>query len=136
MKPSFFRDSPGTGPDQSEVGVDPDVGAARIDLPGEAAADHGEAFLVLGPDQIEQSLAAITAGLPVSPDQCHRAGIVGGQLEGDGGQLGDSRRVGPVLDGEQVAGVMPRGSGQRRGPAGGGSRIGEAGDVVSYATPG
>src|SRR5690348_2100730 len=63
---------------QGEIGVDPDIDAARVDPPGEAAPHDGEALAVLGPDRIQQLLAGLAARLPVGPDQRDRAGVVRG----------------------------------------------------------
>ena len=61
---------------------------------------------------------------PASPQDCQSAqisatapGSSGAGSQRAGQQLGDPRRVGPVLDREQVAGVVPRRRGQQRGPA-------------------
>src|SRR5262249_28099287 len=119
--------TPGAAPGQGEIGVDPEVDAAGVDLPGELAPDHGEALPVLGPDRVQELLPAVAAGLPVGPDQGDRAGVLLGRPERAGEQLGDPGRVGPVLDREQVAGVVPGRRRQQRGPAGGRPRVEETG---------
>ena len=61
---------------QGEVGVHPDVDAARVHPARVAAPHHGEALPVLGPDRIQQLLARLAARLPVGPDQRHGAGVL------------------------------------------------------------
>src|SRR6516225_7913019 len=112
----------------------PDVDAPRVDAPAEGAPDHGQALGVLGADRVEQLLAGLAAGLLVGPDQRHRARVLRGGGQRAGQELGHPRRVGPVLDGEHVAGVVPRRGGQQRRPPGGGPGIVEAGHV-GHARP-
>src|SRR5204862_3844148 len=88
-----------------------------------------EALPVLGPDRIEELVAGVAAGLPVGPDQRDRARVVRGGPQRAGQQLGDPRRVGPVLHREQVARIVPRRRGQQRGPAGGRPRVEEHGYI-------
>src|SRR5262249_18350614 len=53
-----------------------------------------------------------------------------------GQQLGHPRRVGPVLDGEHVAGVVPRRGGQQGRPPGGGPGVEETSRLRHGRAPG
>src|SRR6266516_2837045 len=114
---------------EGDVRVDPDVDAPRVDPPAVTAPHHGQALGILGADGVEEFLPAVAARLPVGPDQRHRARVLRGGSKRAGQQVGDARRVGPVLDREHVTGVVPRRGGQQRRPPGGGPGIEEAGHV-------
>ena len=109
--------------------VDPDVGAAAVRLALVGAADHDEALLVLESVGVEHLVEVVGAGLPVGPDDGHRARVVLGGGERGGQQFGHGVRIGAVLDGEHVARVVPRRGGDQRGGAGGGAGEGEALEV-------
>ena len=92
-----------------EVRVDPDVHAAAVSLAAVGAADDDERLLVLPEYGIEQLGLVGRARLPVGPDERHRTRVVRSQPERLGKKLEDTVGVHPVLDGEQVTGVIPGG---------------------------
>ena len=109
-------------PHQREVAVDPDVGAAGHVLVAQHRVHDQEELLVLAADGVEQLLARVRARLPVDEQRGAAAGIVlerrqpGRQHRRHGG------RVGPVLDHQEVAHVVPGRGGHQRGAALGAER--------------
>ncbi len=103
---------------EGKVLVDPDVHAAAVDGVAVHAAHDHERFLVLRADGVVELAAVVAAALPIGEDHRHRARVVvvGYQRQRLGQQLGDARRVGSVLHGQQVAAVVPRHVRQDRGP--------------------
>ena len=113
---------------QGEVLVDPDEDAAAEELAVVATAHDHEGLLVLGAHGIEQLGAVVAAALPVGPDEGHGTGVLVlvGQFDVRRQDRAHVGRVRAVLDGEQVAGVVPRRGRQDRRGAGRGSRKGHA----------
>jgi hypothetical protein len=99
-----------------EVLVDPDVDAPAVVLALVLAPHDHERLHVLAAHRIEQLVEGVAAALPVGPDDGDRAGIVVGQLEWSGQQLGDGGRVGAVLDGQHLSAVVPRRGRHQRCP--------------------
>ena len=93
--------------------VDPDVDAATVRLALVGAADDDEALLVLESVGIDDLIEVVGAGLPVGPDDGHRARVVVNRGQRLGKKFSHGRWVGAVLDGEHVARVVPWGRGDQ-----------------------
>ena len=105
-------------PHHGEVLVDPDVDAPAERLLAVPAAHHHEALLVLRPHRIEEFVESVGTRLPVGPHHGHRTRILLGGRQRRRQQLGHGLGIGPVLDREHVAGVVPRRSRNELGRAG------------------
>ena len=111
-------------PGDREVGGHPDEHAARVRPALEPAPDDDEHLLVLAARRVEQLLAAVEERLPVGPGKATAPGSLG-ELQLGRQQRPHPLRIGPVLDGQQVTGVVPRRRGHERGAPGRGQRRGE-----------
>src|SRR5262249_62377101 len=88
---------------QGEVRVHSDEHAARVGPAAEGAPDDNETLGVLRSDRVEQLVPAGPAGLPVSPDQRDSASVLAGRAQRRRQQPRDVRRIGTVLNCEQIA---------------------------------
>src|SRR5690606_33881837 len=88
--------------------------------------DDGKALLVLALVGVEQFGEVVPTALPIRPDQRHRPRVVLCELGALGQHLGDPVRMGPVLDCDHLARVVPGWRGHDRRPAGGRTREEEA----------
>jgi hypothetical protein len=102
-----------------EVGVDPYVHATAIDRAVVHATHDHECFLVLRADRVVEFGEVVAATLPIGEDHGNGTwiAVVGNESERLGQQLGDARRIGAILDRQQVAAVVPRHRRQDRGRA-------------------
>src|SRR5664279_5223782 len=95
---------------EREVLVDPDEDAAAVELLAVTTAHDDEGLLVLRAHRVEQFRAVIAATLPVGPDERDRTRVLVlvGERHAVGQQARDRRGIGAVLDGEQIARIVPR----------------------------
>ena len=101
---------------QGEVAVDPDVRAGRHRFAVQQRVHDDEELPILASNRVVQLRPGVGAGLPVD-EQGGCAARVRVGLEARRQQGRDGVRVGPVLEHEEVADVVPRRRRHERGAA-------------------
>ena len=96
---------------QGEVAIHPDVRTRRDSLTIEGAIDDDEGLFVLAAGRVDQLVLIGRAGLPVGEDHRGASSILGQWLNTGREHSGDGGRVGPIVDNDEVADVVP---GRRR----------------------